>query len=102
MASAEAVTAVVEAGGAHVPGLMDALEDRLVAIAGSHGKKLGEHACATIAAGGKRLRPLLVFVAAGPSAAGHDAPPRAAGAGGLGAFAAPVPDDRVGAAGPPP
>ena len=78
MASAEAVAAVVEAGGAHVPGLMDALEDRLVAVAGSHGATLGEHATATIAAGGKRLRPLLVFVAAGPAAAGHDAALRAA------------------------
>src|SRR4051794_41399717 len=78
MASAEAVAAVVEAGGAHVPGLMDALEARLVAIAASHGPTLGEHACATIAAGGKRLRPLLVFVAAGPAAAGHDAALRAA------------------------
>ncbi len=78
MASAEAVAAVVEAGGAHVPGLMTALEDRLATIAASHGKTLGEHACATIAAGGKRLRPLLVFVAAGPSAAGHDAALRAA------------------------
>ena len=78
MASAEAVAAVVEAGGAHVPELMNALEERLVAIAGSHGATLGAHACATIAAGGKRLRPLLVFVAAGPSAAGHDAALRAA------------------------
>src|SRR3954468_17848061 len=79
MASAEAVAAVVEAGGAQVPALMDALEQRLVAIAGSHGATLGEHACATIAAGGKRLRPLLVFVAAGPAATGHDAALRAAG-----------------------
>lgn len=78
MASAEAVAAVVEAGGAHVPGLMTALEERLVAVAGSHGATLGEHATATIAAGGKRLRPLLVFVAAGPSASGHDAALRAA------------------------
>src|SRR5690349_7662196 len=78
MASAEAVTAVVEAGGAHVPGLMTALEERLRAIASSHGTTLGAHACATIEAGGKRLRPLLVFVAAGPSAAGYDAALRAA------------------------
>lgn len=78
MASAEAVAAVVEAGGAHVPGLMDALEARLRVVAKSHGSTLGEHACATIEAGGKRLRPLLVFVAAGPSAAGHDAALRAA------------------------
>ena len=78
MASAEAVAAVVEAGGAHVPGLMDALEARLRVVAKSHGTKLGEHACATIEAGGKRLRPLLVFVAAGPSASSHEAALRAA------------------------
>jgi len=78
MASAEAVTAVVEAGGAHVPGLMAALEERLRVVARSHGATLGEHAGATIEAGGKRLRPLLVFVAAGPHPAGHDAALRAA------------------------
>ncbi len=78
MASAEAVAAVVEAGGAHVPGLMRDLEERLAAIAQSHGSTLGEHAGATIAAGGKRLRPLLVFVAAGPDPAGRDAALRAA------------------------
>jgi geranylgeranyl pyrophosphate synthase len=68
MASAEAVAAVVEAGGAHVPGLMRELEARLTSLAGSYGSVLGEHAGATIAAGGKRLRPLLVFVSAGPGA----------------------------------
>jgi geranylgeranyl pyrophosphate synthase len=68
MASAEAVAAVVEAGGAHVPGLMRELETRLAALAQSYGPTLGEHAGATIAAGGKRLRPLLVFVSAGPGA----------------------------------
>ena len=78
MASAEAVAAVVEAGGAHVPGLMGDLEQRLAAIAQSHGPTLGEYAGATIAAGGKRLRPLLVFVAAGPDPAGRDAALRAA------------------------
>src|ERR687890_782855 len=78
MASAEAVAAVVEAGGAHVPGLMRALEDRLAVLARSHGAVLGEHAGATIAAGGKRLRPLLVFVAAGARAADPDLALRAA------------------------
>jgi geranylgeranyl pyrophosphate synthase len=68
MASAEAVAAVVEAGGAHVPGLMRELEARLATLAQSYGPTLGEHAGATIAAGGKRLRPLLVFVSAGPGA----------------------------------
>ena len=67
MASAESVAAVIAAGGAHVPGLMDELEDRLQELAHSHGPVLAEHASATIAAGGKRLRPLLVLLAAGPS-----------------------------------
>jgi geranylgeranyl pyrophosphate synthase len=66
VASAEAVAAVVEAGGAHVPALMRELEARLDSLAQSYGPTLGEHAGATIAAGGKRLRPLLVFVSAGP------------------------------------
>jgi geranylgeranyl pyrophosphate synthase len=65
VASAEAVAAVIEAGGAHVPELLDRLEARLVEVAASHGEVLAEHAVATISAGGKRLRPLLVFVAAG-------------------------------------
>ena len=68
MASAEAVAAVIEAGGAHVPALMERLERRLAELAASHGEVLAEHAGATIAAGGKRLRPLLVFVAAGTPA----------------------------------
>ena len=66
MASAEALLAVVEAGGAHVPALMERIEGRLAELARSHGEVLAEHAGATIAAGGKRLRPLLVLVAAGP------------------------------------
>jgi octaprenyl-diphosphate synthase len=72
MASAEAVAAVIEAGGAHVPGLMRRLEERLAELANSHGEVLAEHAGATIAAGGKRLRPLLVFVAAGADAPDPD------------------------------
>ncbi len=69
MASAESVAAVIEAGGAHVPELMERLEARLQELARSHGAVLAEHAGATIAAGGKRLRPLLVFVAAGAGSA---------------------------------
>ena len=68
MSSAEEVLALVEAGGAHVPPLMARLEERLEAVAASHGELLAEHAGATIRAGGKRLRPLLVFLAAGESA----------------------------------
>jgi geranylgeranyl pyrophosphate synthase len=70
MASAESVAAVIEAGGVHVPGMLERLEARLAEVAVSHGPVLGEHASATISAGGKRLRPLLVFVAAGPPADG--------------------------------
>jgi geranylgeranyl pyrophosphate synthase len=78
MASAEAVAAVVAAGGAHVPLLMDRVEERLQELARSHGPSLGEHASATIAAGGKRLRPLLVLVAAGPAPPDEDGLVRAA------------------------
>jgi geranylgeranyl pyrophosphate synthase len=65
VSSAEQVIALVEAGGAHVPALMARLEKRLSAVAASHGELLAEHAGSTIRAGGKRLRPLLVFLSAG-------------------------------------
>jgi geranylgeranyl pyrophosphate synthase len=60
-----AVQGVVEAGGAPVARMMDRLEARMAELAASHGPLLARHAGATIAAGGKRLRPLLVFLAAG-------------------------------------
>ena len=78
MSSAEEVLALVEAGGAHVPGLMVQLEDRLEELATSHGDVLATHAGATIRAGGKRLRPLLVFLAAGDGATENDGVLRAA------------------------
>src|SRR3954463_8768082 len=74
------------------------LEARLAEGATSHGSTLGEHAGATIAAGGKRLRPLLVFVAAGPDPAGRDAALRAAVAGELVHSATLVHDDVLDAA----
>jgi geranylgeranyl pyrophosphate synthase len=80
MASAESVAAVVIAGGAHVPALMDRVEARLLEVAESHGAVLGRHASATIAAGGKRLRPLLVLVAAGPEPSDEEGLARAAAA----------------------
>ncbi len=55
----------MEAAGPWVPGLLAAVETRLAEIGAAHGARLAEHAGATIAAGGKRLRPLLVLVAAG-------------------------------------
>ena len=57
--------AVVEAGGDAAARLMERLEARLLELAGGHGALLGGHAGDTIAAGGKRLRPLLLFLAAG-------------------------------------
>jgi geranylgeranyl pyrophosphate synthase len=62
------VTEVVRAGGDHIPELLERVECRLSELAGDHGELLAGHAGATIAAGGKRLRPLLVFLAAD----GHD------------------------------
>jgi geranylgeranyl pyrophosphate synthase len=59
---------LVEAGGAHIPAQLERVEEVLASVAASHGPVVGEHAGATIAAGGKRLRPLLVLLAAGPDA----------------------------------
>jgi geranylgeranyl pyrophosphate synthase len=64
MAVTGPVTEVIRAAGDHVPGLLARVEKRLAGLAGGHGATLAEHAGSTIAAGGKRLRPLLVFLAA--------------------------------------
>jgi geranylgeranyl pyrophosphate synthase len=79
MSTAPAVAAVVAAGGSHIPALLETLEERLSALAAGHGEVLARHGGDTIAAGGKRLRPLLVFVVAGPEA-GAEAAIRAAAA----------------------
>ena len=60
-----AVQTVLDAGGAGVPRLMERLEERMAAITSGYGPDLVRHAGETISAGGKRLRPLLVFLAAG-------------------------------------
>ena len=64
MAVTGPVTEVMRAGGSHIADLLDRVERLLSEVAGSHGALLAEHAGSTIAAGGKRLRPLLVFIAA--------------------------------------
>jgi geranylgeranyl pyrophosphate synthase len=76
--AAAAVGAIVEAAGPRVPELLAEVEGRLAEIARGHGPVLAEHAGATIAAGGKRLRPLLVLLAAGPPAGDADDVVRAA------------------------
>jgi geranylgeranyl pyrophosphate synthase len=72
MSAAASVAAIVTAAGPHVPLLLARVEERLTALAAGHGPILAQHAGATIAAGGKRLRPLLVLLAAGPGAASTD------------------------------
>lgn len=62
------VTAVMDAASAWLPERMAEVEERLAAVAVGHGSELGGEAEATLAAGGKRLRPLLVLMAAGSSA----------------------------------
>jgi geranylgeranyl pyrophosphate synthase len=60
-----AVEAVVRAGGPRLAEMLGRTEERLMAVAAAGGPTLARHATATISAGGKRLRPLLVFLAAG-------------------------------------
>jgi geranylgeranyl pyrophosphate synthase len=55
---------VLDAGGAQVAELLDLTEARLREVAAGHGATLAEHAGGTLSAGGKRLRPLLVFLCA--------------------------------------
>jgi geranylgeranyl pyrophosphate synthase len=63
------VTAVMDAASAWLPARMVEVEERLARLSAGYGPRLGEEAEATLTAGGKRLRPLLVLIAAGDSAA---------------------------------
>ena len=54
--------AVLAAGGPALARLLERTESRLAEVAESHGAELGRHATGTLAAGGKRLRPVLVFL----------------------------------------
>ena len=60
-----ALDAVVDAGGEVVTRLLARMEQRMAQLAAGHGPLLGRYAGDTIAAGGKRLRPLLLCLAAG-------------------------------------
>jgi geranylgeranyl pyrophosphate synthase len=73
-----AVQAVVDAGGAEVSRVMARVETRMSELASGHGALLGRYAGETIAAGGKRLRPLLVCLAAGVPTPESEAVVRAA------------------------
>lgn len=80
------VAAIMRRGGAVLERRMARIEQHLARVTAEAGRPLGEHASATIAAGGKRLRPLLVVLAAesagGPAdtADGEDRLVRAAAA----------------------
>ena len=72
------VDEMVQLGGAGTPALMERVEQLLAQTSGGHGADLRGPASETLAAGGKRLRPLLVLICGG--AADDDALVRAAAA----------------------
>jgi geranylgeranyl pyrophosphate synthase len=57
--------AVLGAGGSELARLLERTEARLGEVADGHGRELGRHATGTLSAGGKRLRPMLVFLCSG-------------------------------------
>lgn len=72
------VTAVLDASSRWLPARLGEVEERLREQAAGHGERLGTDAAMTLEAGGKRLRPLLVLLCAGPD--GDEATVRAAAA----------------------
>jgi geranylgeranyl pyrophosphate synthase len=54
--------AVLAAGGPQLTRLLERTEGRLAEVGAGHGAELGAHADGTLSAGGKRLRPILVFL----------------------------------------
>jgi len=58
----------MDAASAWLPARMSEVEDRLAELSAGYGPRLGEEAEATLTAGGKRMRPLLVLMAAGDRA----------------------------------
>jgi geranylgeranyl pyrophosphate synthase len=60
------VTAVLDASSRWLPARLAEVENLLRGAVAGHGEALGEDAAATLEAGGKRLRPMLVLLCAGP------------------------------------
>jgi geranylgeranyl pyrophosphate synthase len=56
--------AVLAAGGPELSRLLERTEARLADVAAAGGPELGSHATGTLFAGGKRIRPILVFLCA--------------------------------------
>jgi len=59
------LASVLEAGGPGLRAGLERVEERLAEVAAGHGAELHRHASSTLTAGGKRLRPLLVFLCGG-------------------------------------
>jgi geranylgeranyl pyrophosphate synthase len=57
---------VIDAAGVWLPARLAAVEARLGEVVSGHGEALAADASSTLAAGGKRLRPLLTLLCAGP------------------------------------
>jgi geranylgeranyl pyrophosphate synthase len=60
------VTAVLDASSRWLPARLEEVEELLRETVAGHGETLGADAATTLAAGGKRLRPMLVLLCAGP------------------------------------
>lgn len=60
------VTEVLDASSRWLPARLDEVEKLLGEAIAGHGETLGKDAAATLEAGGKRLRPMLVLLCAGP------------------------------------
>ena len=65
MSAAAQLASVIQAGGPDLSRQLQRTETRLAEVAESHGAELARHASGTLAAGGKRLRPMLVFLCGG-------------------------------------
>jgi geranylgeranyl pyrophosphate synthase len=64
-AAAAQLGEVLERGGPRLRGLLELTERRLGEVAEGYGEPLAAYVSETLAAGGKRLRPILVFIVAG-------------------------------------
>jgi geranylgeranyl pyrophosphate synthase len=64
------VTAVLDASSRWLPARLGEVEQLLRETISGQGEKLGQDAAATLEAGGKRLRPMLVLLCAGPERSG--------------------------------
>ena len=65
------VTAVLDASSRWLPARLGEVEELLRGATVGHGETIGADASATLDAGGKRLRPMLVLLCAGPEGSGE-------------------------------